>query len=54
MAFNPSSLKSLFSKLKPAAKAVANYGDDVVRAVVPYTDNIARAVVPYTDDAARR
>lgn len=62
MAFNLSALKALFSKLKPAAKAiapvtddaarlVANYGDDVARGVANYGDDVANAVANYGDDA---
>lgn len=62
MAFNLSALKALFSKLKPAAKAIApmtddiarlgaNYGDDAARLVANYGDDAANAVVNYGDDA---
>lgn len=50
MAFNSAALKGLFSKLKPAAKAVANYGDDVAKAATTYGDDVARAVANYGDD----
>jgi hypothetical protein len=53
MAFNTAALKGLFSKLKPAAKTVANYGDDVASAVANYGDDVAKALTTYGDDAAR-
>jgi hypothetical protein len=53
MAFNTAALKGLFSKLKPAAKTVANYGDDVASAVANYGDDAAKALTTYGDDAAR-
>ena len=49
---NLNALKALFQKLKPAAKTIANYGDDVARAVVNYGDDVAGAVANYGDDAA--
>lgn len=53
MAFNLNALKGLFSKLKPAAKAAANYGDDVASAVANYGDDAAKALTTYGDDVAR-
>ena len=53
MAFNLAALKGLFSKLKPAAKAVANYSDDIARGVANYGDDIAGVVANYGDDAAK-
>lgn len=53
MAFNLAALKGLFSKLKPAAKAVANYGDDVAGVVANYGDDAAKALTTYGDDAMR-
>jgi hypothetical protein len=50
---NLNTLKGLFSKLRPAAKTIANYGDDVARAVVNYGDDVAGVVSNYGDDAAR-
>jgi hypothetical protein len=47
MAFN---LKGLFSKLKPAASTIANYGDDVAGAVAKYGDDAAKALTTYSDD----
>lgn len=47
MAFN---LKGLFSKLKPAAKAAANYGDDAAKALTTYGDDVARGAIDYVDD----
>lgn len=49
MAFNLAALKGLFSKLKPAAKTIANYGDDVAGAIAKYGDDVARGV-DYVDD----
>lgn len=49
MAFN---LKGLFSKLKPAAKTVANYGDDAAKALTTYGDDAARMVFANADDLA--
>lgn len=51
MAFNLSSLKGLFSKLKPAAKAVAPVADDIAKGVVNYGDDAAKLVTNYGDDA---
>lgn len=53
MAFNLASLKGLFSKLKPAAKTIANYGDDVARVAANYGDDVAGIVANYGDDAAK-
>lgn len=53
MAFNLATLKGLFGKLKPAANAIANYGDDVANAVVNYGDDVAGVVANYGDDAAK-
>jgi hypothetical protein len=53
MAFNPAALKGLFSKLKPAAKTIANYGDDVAGVVANYGDDAAKALTTYGDDVAR-
>lgn len=44
MAFNLAALKGLFSKLKPAAKTVANYGDDAAKALTTYGDDVARGI----------
>jgi hypothetical protein len=44
MAFNLGALKALFSKLKPAARAVAPVSDDVARGVANYGDDALRAV----------
>jgi hypothetical protein len=44
MAFNMNTLKTLFSKLKPAAKAVAPVTDDVAKAVANYGDDALKAV----------
>lgn len=52
MAFNLNTLKGLFSKLKPAAKTVANYGDDVAGAVASYGDDVARMTFANADDLA--
>lgn len=41
---NFAALKGFFSKLKPAAKTVANYGDDVAKAVANYGDDAAKAL----------
>lgn len=46
MAFNLNALKGLFSKLKPAAKTVANYGDDVAQGIVKYGDDVASSYSP--------
>lgn len=35
-------LKGLFSKLKPAAKTIANYGDDAAKALTTYGDDIVK------------
>lgn len=62
MAFNLGALKALFSKLKPAAKAIApmtddiarlgaNYGDDIARGIANYGDDVANAIANYGDDA---
>lgn len=53
MAINLSVLKGLFSRLKPAATTIANYGDDVANAVVNYSDDAAKALTTYGDDVAR-
>lgn len=53
MALNLNALKGLFSKLKPAAKTIANYGDDAARAVANYGDDAARALTTYGDDVMR-
>lgn len=53
MAINFNALKALFSKLKPAAKAVAPMTDDVARLGATYGDDIARGVTNYGDDVAR-
>lgn len=53
MALNPTTLKGIFGKLKPAAKTIANYGDDVANAVVNYGDDAAKALTTYGDDVAR-
>lgn len=50
---NLNALKNLFSKLKPAAKTVANYGDDVAGVIANYGDDAAKALTTYGDDVAR-
>lgn len=50
---NLNALKNLFSKLKPAAKTIANYGDDVAGVVANYGDDAAKALTTYGDDVAR-
>lgn len=52
MAFIPTlnALKGLFSKLKPATKTIANYGDDAARALTTYGDDIAKGAIDYVDD----
>lgn len=52
MAVNPTALKGLFSKLKPAAKAVANYGDDAAKALTTYGDDVAKMAFANADDLA--
>ena len=52
MAFNLAALKGLFGKLKPAANAIANYGDDVANAVVNYGDDVAQLAFANADDLA--
>lgn len=52
MAFNLAALKGLFSKLKPAAKAVANYGDDAAKALTTYGDDVAQMTFANADDLA--
>jgi hypothetical protein len=52
MAFNLAALKGLFSKLKPAAKTVANYGDDAAKALTTYGDDAARMAFANADDLA--
>ena len=49
---NLNALKNLFSKLKPAAKTVANYGDDVAKAAVNYGDDVAQMAFANADDLA--
>ena len=49
MAFNLSALKALFSKLKPAAKAVAPMTDDIARLGANYGDD-ALAIANKADD----
>jgi hypothetical protein len=49
MAFNLGALKALFSKLKPAAKAIAPVTDDVANAVANYGDD-ALAIADKADD----
>lgn len=44
MAFNLNALKGLFSKLKPAAKTVANYGDDAMR----FANSVDEHLLPYS------
>lgn len=43
MAFNLAALKGLFSKLKPAAKTIANYGDDAAKALTTYGDDVIQS-----------
>lgn len=52
MAFNLNSLKGLFSKLKPAAKTIANYGDDAANALTTYGDDVAKMAFANADDLA--
>ena len=52
MAFNANTLKNLFSKLKPAAKTVANYGDDAAKALTTYGDDVAQMAFANADDLA--
>lgn len=52
MAFNLS-LKALFSKLKPAARAVAPVADDIAKGVANYGDDAAKLAANYGDDALR-
>lgn len=51
MAINLGALKALFSKLKPAARAIAPVTDDAARLVANYGDDVARGVANYGDDA---
>lgn len=53
MALNLAALKGLFGKLKPAAKTIANYGDDVAGVVANYGDDAAKALTTYGDDVAQ-
>jgi hypothetical protein len=53
MALNFNALKALFSKLKPAAKAVAPVADDIAKGVANYGDDAARLIANNADDAAR-
>lgn len=48
MGLNPNTIKALFGKLKPAAKAVAPYADDVAKGVANYGDDVLR-VAPKTE-----
>lgn len=50
MAINPNTIKALFSKLKPATKAIAPMADDAAKGVIKYGDDAARAVTNYGDD----
>ena len=50
MALNLSSLKGLFGKLKPAAKTIANYGDNAAGAVANYGDDALNFIANNGDD----